>query len=83
MRTTLTIDDDVAAQLKRLAGPRGFKAVTTRALRLGLRAMQEQETAPSTCEIQPVYGRPRVGNLDNIAEVLAEAEGEHWRRARW
>lgn len=79
MRTTLTIDHGVAAQLKRLARERGFKSVTSQALRLGLRAMQEQDTARAVCEIRPVYGRPRVGNLDNIAEVLAEAEGEH----RW
>lgn len=40
MRTTLTVDDDIAAELRRLAAsnPRGFKHVVNELLRRGLAA---------------------------------------------
>jgi hypothetical protein len=78
MRTTLTLDDDIAAKLRKLSQGRQFKAVANRALRLGLQAMEQQgEDPPYSTEARP--GRPRVRNLDNIAEVLAEHEQEAWR----
>lgn len=78
MRTTLTIDDDVAKRLKRAAKGSAFKDVTNRALRLGLQAM-EARTADKPYATQPVRGRPRLMNLDNVAEVIAENEGDDWR----
>ncbi|WP_290649174.1 hypothetical protein [Aquisalimonas sp.] len=78
MRTTLTIDDDVAARLKRLSRGRSLKKVTNHALRLGLHAMQsEQREAPYATG--PRDGKPRILNLDSVAEVLAENERDHWR----
>jgi hypothetical protein len=78
MRTTLTIDDDVAAKLKRLAKGGRFKEVTNRALRLGLQALERGEPdATYVTEARP--GRPLVLNLDNIAEVIAQNEREDWR----
>ena len=82
MRTTLTLDPDVAALAARMQRVRGqsFKAIINEALRSGLRAM----AAPSGQRV--VYrtpdvdlGRCRVGSLDDIAEALAVAEGDEFR----
>lgn len=78
MRTTLTIDDDVATKLKKLSQGRHFKSVANQALRLGLQAMeQEPPDPPYKTSARP--GRPLVKNLDNIAEVIAESEQDAWR----
>ncbi len=82
MRTTLTIDDDVAAELQRLRQSRNakFKALVNEALRRGL-----QEIAAPAKKQKPFrtrsmdLGRCLIDNLDNIAEVLAIAEGEDFR----
>lgn len=79
MRTTLTLDDDVAAALERLRRDRGtgLKALVNEALREGLKQMRAR---PARCErfrTQSVeLGRLRVGSLDNISEALAVAEGD-------
>lgn len=78
MRTTLTLDDDVAAKLRKAAKGRKFKEVTNRALRLGLQAMEGKAT-DKPYATQVVSGKPRIMNLDNIAEFVAESEGEDWR----
>lgn len=79
MRTTLTLDDDVAAKLRRLAEGGRFKDVANTALRLGLRAMEQQEHSFEPYATTPRPGRPRVPHLDNIAELIAETEREDWR----
>src|SRR6185503_137865 len=45
MRTTLTLDDDVAAQLREEAAKQGlpFKQVVNKTIRLGLRAAESRE----------------------------------------
>jgi len=53
MRTTLTIDDQLAEQLKQMARDSGlsFKQVANNALRLGLRgAAQPQSASPNAFE---------------------------------
>jgi len=82
MRTTLTLDDDVAAMLERLRKRSGVRAkqIVNDALRRGLAQMASPEPArtpyhtPSTS-----LGRCLLANLDDIAEVLAVAEGEDFR----
>ncbi len=82
MRTTLTIEDDVAAELERLRRARDarLKDLVNEALRRGLQDM----TAPSK-KRKPFRtrsfdgGRLLVASIDNIAELLAEVEGECWR----
>ena len=78
MRTTLTIDDDVAAKLDKLAKGLRIKDVTNRALRLGLQVM-ESRSADRPYATRPVQGKPVIRNQDNIADVIAETEGEDWR----
>jgi len=77
MRTTLTLDDDVAILLKRLSQERevSFRTLVNEALREGLCQME----APAF-HTEPVsLGRCLVGNLDDIAEELALTEGDAFR----
>ena len=80
MRTTLTLDDDVAVKLKAAAKGRSFKAAVNDALRAGLVAL-EKKVPPRqpyrTCGFN--LGPSLVGSLDNIEEVLSRVEGEHHR----
>ena len=82
MRTTLTLDDDVAAMLERLRKARrqSLRDLVNEALRLGLKYMASPRRRPRPFRTQSVsLGRCRFGSLDNIAEALAVAEGESFR----
>ncbi|OQW33693.1 MAG: hypothetical protein A4C66_13225 [Nitrospira sp. HN-bin3] len=79
MRTTVTLDRDVAARLKGLRKRRDqtFKEVVNSALRVGLDHLETPATKPSKpYALHPVSLGPRLPNLDNIAEVLAAIEDE-------
>ena len=78
MRTTLTLDDDVAAKLKaesRRAG-RPFKEIVNETLRNGLAsrrvAAQRQAFKIAARDLGDV--RPGL-SLDNVAELPEQAEG--------
>lgn len=82
MRTTLTLDKDVAARLAQTAKKRKqpFKTVVNDALRAGLSVI-DQPPAKS-----PVFrtagfdlGPSLVGSLDDVHGVLARAEGENYK----
>jgi len=83
MRTTLTIDDDVAFQLEQLRRRRNakFKVLVNEALRRGLRDM----SAPAPKKRRPFRtrtfnaGPSLIGDIDNTAEVLAIVEGEAYK----
>ena len=82
VRTTLTLDPDVAALAERMRRARGqsLKAIVNEALRNGLRAMAAPSVAPAPYRTPAVdLGRCRLGSLDDIAEVLAAADGEGFR----
>ena len=82
MRTTLTIDDDVAVQLERLRRSRDarFKDLVNEALRRGLRDMSGPPKKRKPFRTRTFNAGPSlIGNLDNIAEVLAIAEGEAYK----
>lgn len=79
MRTTLTLEDDVAARLKRVMRDRrqNLKAAINDALRAGLDALDSPRPAAEPYRVRPFnLGRSLVGSLDNVEEVLARAEGE-------
>ena len=83
MRTTLSLDKDVAAALERVRRARkaSMKAVVNEALRHGLGRMAAPAAAPRESfrtRALPL-GRCLVGNIDNVAEVLAVAEGERFK----
>jgi hypothetical protein len=83
MRTTLTLDKDVAAAIERLRKARraSLKQVVNEALRQGLGQMASPPQSPRrpfrTRTLS--LGRCLVGNVDNVSEVLAVAEGETFR----
>lgn len=82
MRTTLTIDDDIAAELDRLRRSRevGLKDLVNEALRRGLRDLAAAPKRKKPFRTRPLRsGRLLLAGIDNIAELLAEAEGEAFR----
>jgi hypothetical protein len=81
MRTTLTIDDDVAVQLKRLRRERGasMQDLVNEALRRGLREMKGSPQRRKALRTRAFdMGKPLV-SIDNVAEALAHLEGEAFR----
>jgi hypothetical protein len=82
MRTTLTIDDDIAVELERLRRTRdaSLKDLVNDALRLGLRQMTERPKRKKPFRTRSFDGgRLLVASIDNIGELLAEIEGEWYR----
>ena len=79
MRTTITLEDDVAAALKRPGKQRGFKFKTllNHALREGIKSLTGPTKKRSVFRPRSInLGSCRAGNVDNVAEVLAVAEGK-------
>ncbi len=80
MRTTLTLDDDVAARLERLRAERRlpFRELVNEALRRGLAALDEP--APRGERKRPTaavrLGGGLLPDLDDVAAALALAEGD-------
>lgn len=77
-RTTLTLDDDVAALLARVQKARkeSLKTVANQALRQGLREMTAAEKRRTPFRTRPLdVGRCLIPNFDNIEEVLDMVEG--------
>jgi hypothetical protein len=82
MRTTLTIEDDVAKLLEsvRKARNTSLKAVVNQALRQGLKEMIRPVPRRKLYETRSVsLGRCHLANLDDISEVLAVAEGDTFK----
>jgi hypothetical protein len=81
MRTTLIIDDDVAAQMERLRRARGasLKDLINEALRRGLREMIAEPKTRKPFRTQAFDLGPFLVNIDNVSEVLAYAEGEGFK----
>jgi hypothetical protein len=80
MRTTLTIDDDVAVQLDRLRREReqSLKDIINDALRRGLRDMQARPKRTQFRTTGYDMG-PFLIDIDNVAEAIAYAEGENFK----
>lgn len=82
MRTTLTLDDDVAAALERLRKTRkqSLKAVVNDTLRRGLEHRSSPRRPRVVVRTHAVsLGRCLLGNVDNVSEALALSEGESYR----
>jgi hypothetical protein len=81
MRTTLSIDDDIAVHLERLRRARNasLKDLVNEALRRGLRDMSapNRKRKPFRTRTHDM-GKPLV-NLDNVAETLAYLDGEAFK----
>lgn len=82
MRTTLTLDDDVVALLRRVRADRalGLKDAVNEGLRHGLRELVAAPARRATYRTPAVsVGRILIGDVDDVAEALASAEGESYR----
>ena len=82
MRTTLTLDDDIAKAIERLRDKRqaGLKEIINSALRQGLAVMESPPARRAPFRTRTVsLGRRLLGDLDDTAGVLAVAEGEDFR----
>lgn len=79
MRTTLTLENDVAVQLQKIQRDRQatLKEVVNEALRHGLRHMTRTPRRRPRYRTRTIsLGRCLIANLDDVADVLAIAEGE-------
>lgn len=82
MRTTLTLDSDVAARIDRERRKRGvpLKDIVNQALRAGLDNLDGQTRRQEAFRTEGFsLGHSRVGSVDNVEEVLSRAEGERHR----
>ncbi len=80
MRTTMTLDKDVASRLERLRKKWPFKELVNEALRAGLDELERRDSKKSRpYSVKAVKGRPRRTDLDNIAELIAEVDGDDFR----
>jgi len=81
MRTTITLDDDVLDRARKLASEREvpFRSVVNAALRAGLEQVEKPLKHRRYHTTPHPMGLRRGYNLDNIQEILAQAEGEGFR----
>lgn len=83
MRTTITLDDDVAALVTKIqrSQRRTLKDVVNAGLREGLQRLDDAQRRPRPhFRTKPLgLGPCRIGSIDDISEVLAIAEGEAHR----
>ena len=77
MRTTLSLDDDVAALLNREIRQSGtsFKQAVNHYLRLGLSAARQTKRKPFVVTPRPL-GLPPGLSYDNVEELIEALEGE-------
>ena len=81
MRTTLTLDEDVAAKARKAGARLGkpFKEIINSALRIGLEEVLKPGGAkPYKTKPFPMGLRPGF-SYDNIPELLARIEGEDYK----
>lgn len=79
MRTTLTLDDQLAKSLQERAHQtrQSFKEVVNQTLSLGLSVM-EQPAQPASYRLTPAsLGKPRSGiNLDKVLDLAGQLEDD-------
>jgi hypothetical protein len=79
MRTTLTLDDDVAFGIKKAQHEdpsRSFKQIVNDLLRTGLRSKTAKVSSKRPFKVEPLnLGLREDLNFDNIEELLDQLEG--------
>lgn len=81
MRTTLTLDDDLVHDIRKMARKlkKPFKVLLNETLRVGLKNIVNSQLS-KTYRTKPVAMKIREGSsLDNIQEILADLEGEDYK----
>ena len=82
MRTTLTLENDVAASIERLRRESGdsLKTVVNRLIRAGLRHLDAKPEPKKSFQTRTVsLGACRIGDLVDISEALALGEGDDFK----
>lgn len=81
MRTTLRLDEDVIDKARAVAEKMGapFRVVVNEALRVGLDEVAKPATRRPYLTKPHAMGLRPGHSLDNIQELLAQAEGEEFR----
>ena len=81
MRTTLTLDEDVAQRTKKLAVElkKPFKVVLNEALRKGLDQVEKPQKCRKYLTNPHEMGLREGLSIDNVQELLAQVEGENRR----
>ncbi len=82
MRTTIALEDDVAAAIEELRNSQGrsLRSVVNEVLRLGLARLSDPPEAASPFRTRTVsLGGCVYADIDNVHEVLAIAEGDDHR----
>ena len=82
MRTTITLEHDVAQRAKaaRARSGKTFKQVINDALRAGFDQLDEAPKKGKPFKVKPAKMGLRAGfSYDNVAELIAQAEGEDYR----
>ena len=81
MRTTLTLDPDVSAELEALRRKQGLtlKEAINSVLRQGLRAMAERNKCGPDFATRSVDLEPSLLPLDDVTAAVAAAEGDTFR----
>ena len=80
MRTTLTLDEDLAVRLKDLSRQRGvpFKQIVNETLRCGLEIRRAKGAGRFRVATRDLGLRPGI-SLDNIAELVEQVDGAEYR----
>jgi len=81
MRTTITLDDDVAIMLRSIheKEKKPFKQIVNEVLRLGIMEKQPGSEKPAHYETLSLHtGACLYPNLDSVADILAAAEKEDY-----
>lgn len=82
MRTTLTIDDDIAVKIDRLRRGKGYslRDIINRALRAGLERFEAKPAEKAVFRTETAsLGRCRIGELVDVDKALVIAEGEDFK----
>jgi hypothetical protein len=82
MRTTLTLEDDVAAAIdhRRRERNHSLKQEVNELIRVGLLHVDDKRPKAPRFRVEPLdIGECLVDNFDDVSAVLAMAEGEDYR----
>lgn len=82
MRTTLTLDSDIAIIIERMrqTSQQSLKEIINSALREGLKHLESKPTpSPPFRTTTASAGRCKIGDLTHVGEALALAEGEDFK----
>jgi hypothetical protein len=82
MRTTLTLDDDIAAELKAeaLRAGKPFRDIVNETLRRGVASQRAtSQLRPFTVETRDLGDLKPGLSLDNVAELIEHVEGSAFR----